>query len=95
MKIKNLKDGMSFVSIKAKIKEVTKPKVFKRMMGDSKLMVCSIEDETGVITLALWDDDCDDKKVGDSLSITGAKVKEFQGVLQLSVGRQGKIEVLK
>jgi ssDNA-binding replication factor A large subunit len=51
-------------------------------------------DETGSITLTLWNDDVNKVKTGDKIKITKGWVGEYQGKFQLSAGKFGKMEIL-
>jgi len=52
------------------------------------------KDETGDIKITLWNDEIDRIKGGDRVSIQNGYVSEWQGELQVSTGRFGKIEVV-
>jgi replication factor A1 len=75
---------------KGQIREV------KRPTGET-LRVSSIlvGDDTGIITLTLWDDKADSVSSlveGDSLRLHGASVRERLGELQLNLGTSGELE---
>ena len=55
----------------------------------------TLKDESGTITLILWDKDNLEVSKGDVISIENGYVKNYQGTLQLSRGKYGKLTVLK
>src|SRR5208337_1267012 len=85
-----LVDLIVTVISKGEIREI------KRPTGET-LRVSSIlvGDDTGMITLTLWDDKTDSVRSlieGDSLRLHGASVRERLGELQLNLGRSGELE---
>ena len=58
--------------------------------------VCNakVKDDSGEITLTLWNDDIDRVKIGDKVHIINGYVSEWQGEPQLTTGRFGKLEVV-
>ena len=51
-----------------------------------------IGDETGVMLLTLWDDDIAKVEEGKSFRVVGGQSGLFQGRMQVSLGRSGKLE---
>ncbi|KHO48167.1 MAG: nucleic acid binding OB-fold tRNA/helicase-type [archaeon GW2011_AR5] len=94
MKISELKDGTGKVDIEAKVIEKEATREVNTKFGRSKVANAVIEDDSGTIALTLWGDDADKVKEGDSLKIENGFVKEWNGTLQLSVGKYGKMTVL-
>jgi replication factor A1 len=54
----------------------------------------TIEDETGTVTLTLWNDQIDQVNVGDRVKIDNGYIKSFRGELQLNSGKYGSLTVL-
>ncbi|PVX23040.1 MAG: hypothetical protein CW716_13080 [Candidatus Bathyarchaeum sp.] len=54
----------------------------------------TIEDETGKITLTLWNDQIAQVSVGDRIRIENGYIKSFRDVLQLNSGKYGTLTVL-
>ena len=54
----------------------------------------TIEDETGKITLTLWNEQAMQVNVGDRVRIENGYVKSFRDVLQLNAGKYGTLTVL-
>ncbi|WP_174591746.1 OB-fold nucleic acid binding domain-containing protein [Methanocella conradii] len=96
IKIKEITLDRKNVQFLGKVVEIFEPREFSRADG-SVGRVCNITvaDETGEITVVLWDELADavktgDIKAGDVLRISGY-VKEGQRGLEVSIGRGGGI----
>ncbi len=93
MKISEIQKGMSNVSVKGEVLDVSDQREVNTRYGKKKVASAVIEDDSGEIKLTLWEDQINDVKVGDNISITGAYVTEFKNVLQLNIPRSGKMEI--
>ncbi|MCS7143124.1 MAG: hypothetical protein NZ920_04965 [Aigarchaeota archaeon] len=51
-----------------------------------------IADETGAISLVLWDDNVGKVGEGDTIKVSNAFIKVFRGKMQLNIGRYGSLE---
>ena len=54
-----------------------------------------LEDDSGSITLVLWGDECQQVNENDVVKIENGFVKEWNGNLQLSVGKYGKMTIVE
>jgi len=94
--IKDLRVGMKRVNIKARVLEVSQPRVVATRFGFyANVTNTLITDETGTIQLPLWNKQIDGVSVGDLIQVENANVIVFRGVRQLKVGRSGKVSVVK
>jgi len=94
--IKDLRVGMKRVNIKARVLEVSQPKVVATRFGFyANVTNVLVADETGTIQLPLWNKQIDAISVGDLIQVENASVIVFRGVRQLKVGRSGKVSVVK
>ena len=59
-----------------------------------ELNVARLKDDSGEIRLTLWGEQAKGIEAGKKVKITGGFVKEFRGEKQLSLTRQGGIEVV-
>jgi hypothetical protein len=90
--IRDLRAGMSHVSLKAKVLEVTQPKhVVTRYGNLASLAKALIADETGKIKLCLWNKQIDSVAAGDTIQIENARTSTFRGEKQLSLGKKGTL----
>jgi len=92
LNICDLKPGMSRVNIKVKVvstaevQQVTTGRGIEHEIHESK-----VEDETGSVTLVLWDDKILPLKAGDLLQIENGFVTSFKGDWRINVGKYGEI----
>jgi len=90
--IKDLRSGMIHVSLKAKILEVAEPRrVITRYGTYASVAKAMIEDETGTISLCLWNEQIGCVSVGDTVQIENARASLFRGERQLSIGTRGQL----
>ena len=94
MQIAELKNGSSRVNITGKVVEKGKSRQVNTRFGSNEVADAIIEDASGTITLVLWGEEIMKINEGDNVKIENGYVKEWNGTLQLSVGRFGKITVL-
>jgi len=95
VKIADLEEGMSNVSVEGKIMEISEKREVQTKYGKRNVANAVLEDESGEISLNLWQEQIDEVKVGDRVSIKGAFVTKFKDKLQLNIPRSGKIEVVR
>jgi len=93
MKISELKPGQGNIDIIGVIKEVGEERTFNKYGRELRVSNAVIEDESGSIKLTLWNEDCGKFKEGDKVHIINGYVSEFQGEMQLTSGKFGKIEL--
>jgi len=96
VKISNLSPWSRSVNLLAKVVKKGEEKFVasKFDQREHKLSETLIADETGAITLVLWDENIDKVNEGDVVMITNAFVKPFKGFMQLNLGRYGSIEMV-
>ena len=95
MNIKDLKAGQGKADIEAVVKTKVEIRIINKYGKDLKLCNATISDDSGEIALTLWNDDADKVKQGDKVKITNGYVSEFNGKLQLTSGKFGKLEVVE
>ena len=94
MKISELKNGSMRVNLVAVVSSIEEPREVNTQYGKTTVANAVIEDESGTINLVLWGDDASRLKQGDKIKMENGFVKEWNGELQLSAGRFGRIVVL-
>jgi replication factor A1 len=92
MNVKELKPKAAVDEITLKIDSIDEPRTVRN--GSLTVANATASDSTGQVTITLWNDDINRIKVGDSIKITKGWVGEYQGQLQLSAGKFGKLEVV-
>ncbi len=92
MNIRDLKPGMSNVNIKVKVVSTAEVQRVTSGRGiEYEILELKVEDETGSITLVLWDDKITPLKAGDFLKIENGFVTSFKGDWRINVGKYGEI----
>ena len=90
--IRDLRTGMSQVSLKAKVLEIPKPKlVFTRFGNYVSVANALIADETRTIRLCLWNEQISAISVGSIIQIEKAHMSLFRGEPQLRSGKNGTL----
>ncbi len=95
MKINELQAKQADVTVEGTITEVSQPREFQKYGKPGKVANSILSDDTGTVTLTLWNEDADTYKAGDKIRLSNGFVNEWQGDLQLSAGRNGKIEKIE
>jgi len=95
MEITDLKPKQGNVELVAEVIDKGEVREFNKFGKQGRVCNAKIKDETGEIAFTLWNDDIDKVNVGDRIKIENGYVNEWQGELQLTTGRYGKLEVLE
>lgn len=93
MKVKELKDKATIEEITLKITEKENP----REVRGGQLRVCSLtgKDDSGTVSVTLWNDEIDKVKVGDTIKITKGWSAIYNSQMQVSRGKFGTLEIVK
>ncbi len=94
MKISEINLSSRKVNIEASVTSMEEPREINTRFGATRVANAVVEDDTGNIKLVLWGDETDKCKEGDRIKIENGYVKEWNGELQLSVGKFGKLSVI-
>jgi len=96
VQIKNLRAGMRRIAMKARVLEISPPRLVVTNFGShanvANALVC---DKTGTIQLPLWNKQIDEISVGDLIQVENANIILFKGERQVRVNRSGKLSVIK
>jgi replication factor A1 len=95
MKISEIKRGTNNIAITAKVIDVGEKREVNTRFGKKSVADILLEDDSGQISLTLWEDKIDSVRVGDTVNIEGAFVTTFRDKMQLNIPRNGKMEVSK
>jgi len=94
-KVGELEAGMKGVEVDATVQGVSATKEVRSKDGKPlKVAEATISDDTGLIKLALWDDQIRQVTVNDRLRIYKGFVMSFRGQKQLSVGKYDPLVIL-
>lgn len=94
LQVKDLRNGMKGVNLKAEVLEVAEPKsVVTRFGSYASLANATISDETGKIKLCLWNEQITSLSVGDTVQIENARISMFKGETQVRMGKNSTLRV--
>jgi replication factor A1 len=94
MNISELQAGQGKIDVTGIVTEIGETRTFDKFGKSGQVANAKIKDDSGEVALTLWNDQVDQVKVGDKVNITNGYVREWQGELQLSTGKFGKLEVV-
>lgn len=94
MKVNELQPKQGKIDIELEITEMSEPKTFQKWGKDGRVCNAKGKDDTGEISVTLWNDQIDKVKVGSKIQIKNGYVGEWQGEKQLSTGKFGTLEVV-
>ncbi|MBW3016873.1 hypothetical protein KY316_00740 [Candidatus Woesearchaeota archaeon] len=94
MNVSDLKPKQGKVDIVLEVVEKGEPKEFSKFGSSGRVCNAKGKDETGEISVTLWNEQIDQVNVGDKVHITNGYVSEYQGEMQLSTGKFGQLKVL-
>ena len=94
MQVKDLKPKQGNVDIIVDVVDVSPPREFEKFGKPGKVANAIAKDETGDIKLTLWNEDIEKVKAGDKVHLENGYVNEWQGEMQLTTGRMGKLNVV-
>lgn len=95
MEIKDLQPRQGNVEIELEVTEKGDIREFEKFGNKGRVCNAKGKDGTGEIVITLWNDDIDKINAGDKVKFSNAYVSEWQGEMQLSTGKFGKMEVLE
>jgi len=77
------------------VANISEPKHVTTGKGiEHEILEVEVKDETGTMTLVLWDEKVITLKVGDVLQIKNGFVTSFKGEWRINVGKYGEIAKL-
>jgi ssDNA-binding replication factor A large subunit len=94
MKISELKPGTGSVNIEAEVVSVEATREINKMGRKLTVANAMIKDDSGSITLVLWNQQIETVKGGDKIKIENGYVNEWQNAPQLTLGKFGKLTTL-
>jgi|ECHhosMinimDraft_1075155.scaffolds.fasta_scaffold00629_3 replication factor A1 len=93
MKISEIKKaGLRGIEVSGEIIDISEPRNVTLKSGQrSRVADAILRDETDEVSLTLWDEQIDNVKVGDRVTIKNGYTTEFRGEIKLNVGRYGTL----
>ena len=95
MKLSELQPKQSGVNVTVEVVDMGEVREFSKFGKVGRVCNAIIKDESAQMKLTLWNEDIDRIKVGAKLQLIDCFVNEWQGDMQLTTGRNGKMEVLE
>lgn len=95
MKVSELKPRSEVPEIELEIVSKGETREWANEKGSGKVCSCAGKDDSGEVSVSLWNEQIDQVNEGDKIKISNGWCSEFQGQKQVSTGRQGSLEVLK
>ncbi len=94
-KVNELKPRMGNVNIELEIVSVSEPRTFNSWKGQGIVANAAGKDDTGEISVTLWNEQVKQVKEGDKIKIENGYVSEYNGEKQISTGKFGTLKVLE
>jgi len=94
MKIKELKPRQGSVEIILDVVEKGDVREFEKFGKTGRVCSAKVTDGTDTINLSLWNEQIDMVNKDDRVKVTNGYVNEYQGELQLTTGKFGKLELV-
>ncbi|MFT4297884.1 MAG: SOSS complex subunit B family protein [Candidatus Woesearchaeota archaeon] len=94
MKINELQPRQGKVELQAKVIDKSEPRTFDKFGKQGQVCNAKIKDDTGEMTLSLWNEQVDQVNLGDVVKISNGYVSEYKGEMQLSTGKFGTLEII-
>ncbi len=92
-KIKDLSPYAKRVNVLAKVVHKGEPKEITTRYGETKHVTEAIVgDETGIITMSLWEEQADLVEEGETIYVDNGYISLVRGHMRLNVGKYGSIK---
>ncbi|MCR4368971.1 MAG: SOSS complex subunit B family protein [archaeon] len=95
MKVSEIKARAPVPEIELEIVSKGEVRKWANDNGSGTVVSCAGKDDTGEISISLWNEDCDKVEEGDKIVIKDGWCSEFRGQKQISPGKKGKLEIVK
>ena len=92
--IENLEPRMFNIDVTFKVIGIGEPReVTSRRSGESHTVAdATVGDDTGIVTMPLWDDKIQDLESGKTYELKNGKTGLFRGYLRLKIARESEIK---
>lgn len=94
MQVKDLQSGQGKIDVTVEIVSVDEPRTFEKFGRQGKVANAKAKDESGEITMSLWNEQVDLVKPGMKVHIINGWCSEYKGEKQLSTGKFGRLEIV-
>ncbi|MBI4448929.1 hypothetical protein HY641_02800 [Candidatus Woesearchaeota archaeon] len=94
-KISELQANQGKIEVEGTIIALKPPRTFNRFGKEGKVRNGTLKDDSGEMEISLWNEQADQVNAGDAIKISNGWVSEYQGKLQISTGKFGKLDILE
>ncbi len=94
MKISELTSGTGNVNLEAEVVSIATPREINKYGRTLRVADVTIRDDSGTITLVLWNENIDKISEGAKIKIENGYVNTWQDNVQLTLGKFGKLSVV-
>ena len=94
MKISELKAGTGSVNVEGSVDDIEATREINKYGRVLRVANATLQDDSGSITLVLWNDQIEQVKKGDKVKIENGYVNEWQNKPQLTLGKFGRMTIL-
>lgn len=96
IKISELTDGMGHIDLEAMVSKKGETRTVNTRFGiEMNVADMKIRDDSGEITLSLWNENINKVEIGSKIKIGNGYTNSFRGETKLNVGRYGTIEIIE
>lgn len=95
MKISELTPGTGNVELEAEVVGVEEPREINKGGRTLRVANALLRDDTGTISLVLWNENIDKVREGATVRITNGYVNTWKDQPQLTLGKFGSLEVIE
>lgn len=88
-KVKELQVNQTFSKVVVELVSKGETRPFASARGEGKLCKAAVKDDSGEISLTLWNDQTGQYNEGDTLVIENGWCSEYKGEKQISTGKAG------
>ena len=81
------------VNLTAEVVDLGEVRTFNKFGKEGRVLNVTIKDESGQVTLTLWNEETDIVEKGCRVTIENGYASEYQGELQVSAGKFGSLKV--
>lgn len=95
MELKDIQARQGNIDVVVTIVSKDEPRTFEKFGKEGRVCNAKIKDDSGEMTLTLWNEQVDDVSVGDKVHIQNGWCSEYRDQKQLSTGKFGKLEIVE
>ena len=95
MEIKDIQARQGNIDVVFTIVSKDEPRTFEKFGKEGRVCNAKGKDDSGEITLTLWNEQIDEVSIGDKVHVQNGWCSEYRDQKQLSTGKFGKLEIVE